>query len=84
MPTYVYETIPASPDDALERFHVRQSISEPALATHPERGVPIRRVITGGAGIFSSTGATERSASTTRVSTGGGGLDCGFGCDCYR
>jgi len=83
MPTYVYETIPASADEEPQRFQLRQSMSEPALTTHPESGVPVRRVITGGAGIFSSTGATERSATTTRVSAGGGGLDCGFGCDCF-
>jgi predicted nucleic acid-binding Zn ribbon protein len=83
MPTYVYETIPTAPDETPERFQLRQSMSEAALTVHPETGVPVRRVITGGAGIFSATGATERSASTTRASASAGRLDCGFGCDCY-
>lgn len=62
MPTYVYETIPAAPDDATERFEIRQSMTEDALEKHPESGVPIRRVITGGLGYVSAS-----------ASEGGGG-----------
>ena len=56
MITYVYETIPSSPDEEIERFEWRQSISEDALEHHPETGVPVRRVITGGLGFASSGG----------------------------
>ncbi len=50
MPTYVYETIP--PDDTLpsERFEIRQSMNERPLRKHPDTGVPVRRVISGGFG----------------------------------
>ncbi len=52
MPTYTYETIPENPDEQPERFEMRQSIFSKALEQHPETGVPIRRVITGGLGFF--------------------------------
>ena len=51
MPTYIYETIPAAGEDPL-RFEVEQRMSAPALTTHPETGAPVRRVVTGGAGIL--------------------------------
>ena len=59
MPTYVYETIPASPEEAVERFEIRQSMTEDALAQHPESGVPIKRVITGGLGYINPGSASE-------------------------
>lgn len=44
MPVYVYETI--LPDNSGgERFEMTQSMSEPALTTHPLTGEPVRRVI---------------------------------------
>jgi len=52
MPTYTYETIPENPDEQPERFEIRQSILSMALDRHPETGVPIRRVITGGLGFL--------------------------------
>ena len=61
MITYVYETIPESPDEEVERFEWRQSISEVALERHPESGVPVRRVVTGGLG-FASPGEGSASA----------------------
>ena len=54
MITYTYETIPADSSGDRERFEWRQSIHDPALKFHPETGVPVRRVITGGAGYLSS------------------------------
>lgn len=46
MPTYVYEVV--KPDGSGgERFEIVQPMSEPALASHPETGEPVRRVITG-------------------------------------
>ena len=57
MPTYVYETIPASPEETAERFEIRQGMTEDALERHPESGVPIRRVITGGLGYINTSDA---------------------------
>jgi predicted nucleic acid-binding Zn ribbon protein len=49
MPTYLYETVP--PDGAAaEQFEWRQSMTEAPLARHPQTGVPVRRVISGGLG----------------------------------
>lgn len=48
MPIYVYETIPQAPDAAPERFELRQSMADAPLTTHPDSGVPVRRVLSGG------------------------------------
>ncbi len=48
MPTYIYQTIPEFPDEKPERFEVQQRMTDPPLKRHPETGIPIRRVITGG------------------------------------
>lgn len=53
MPTYLYETVPRD-GAATERFEWRQSMSEAPLAAHPETGVPVRRVISGGLGHVST------------------------------
>lgn len=51
MPTYVYRR----PDGTT--FDVFQKISDPALTEDPETGVPVQRVISGGAGLqFKGTG----------------------------
>jgi predicted nucleic acid-binding Zn ribbon protein len=50
MPTYVYETISDNPAK-IRRFEVQQRMSEAPLATDPESGLPVRRVISGGIGI---------------------------------
>lgn len=51
MPTYVYRR----PDGTT--FEVTQRISDDALTVDPETGVPVERVIGGGAGlIFKGTG----------------------------
>jgi hypothetical protein len=43
VPIYVYETV--SPEGQPgERFELQQSMREPPLTTHPETGVPVRRV----------------------------------------
>lgn len=73
MPTYTYETIPA-PGDATERFEWRQSMSEPALETHPETGVPVRRVISGGLGLMSSG---DRALPEPGPGCGPGACGCG-------
>ncbi len=52
MPTYIYETVSKDPAVVPERFEIEQRMSAAALTVHPESGVPIQRVITGGAGII--------------------------------
>tara|TARA_R110002096_G_scaffold316010_15_gene510426 strand:+ start:9250 stop:9450 length:201 start_codon:yes stop_codon:yes gene_type:complete len=57
MPTYVYETIPDCCNEAPIQFEVRQSMTDPPLKRHPDTGVPVRRVISGGYGFISPSGA---------------------------
>jgi predicted nucleic acid-binding Zn ribbon protein len=52
MPTYIYETVPSGPDDAVERFELRQAMSEPPLTVHPRTGVPVQRILSGGMGFL--------------------------------
>ena len=54
MPIYVYETVPSAPGVAPDRFEVRQSMADAPLAHHPESGVPVRRVLSGGLVTFTS------------------------------
>ena len=50
MPTYIYESMPAD-GSAPARFEVVQRMTDEPLASHPETGEPVRRIITGGQGI---------------------------------
>lgn len=50
MATYVYETIPKNPDEEPEHFEMQQSMMDDPLTHHPENGVPVRRLISGGLG----------------------------------
>ena len=75
MPTYVYETIPAAGEEPV-RFEVEQRMSTPALTAHPETGVPVRRVVTGGAGIL-----CESRGSSSHQHGAGGGHQHGPGCN---
>lgn len=74
MATYVYETIPSVEGEAPKRFEVKQSMKDAPLTRHPDTGEPVRRVITGGAGLMGL-------ASSSGSSSGGGG--CGSGCGCH-
>jgi predicted nucleic acid-binding Zn ribbon protein len=76
MATYVYETIPASQGQPTRTFEIRQSMKEAALTHDPETGEPVRRVITGGLGIMTSS----KGAPAPAVSSGG--HCCGGGCGC--
>jgi predicted nucleic acid-binding Zn ribbon protein len=51
MATYVYETIPKKPGEAVKRYEIWQSMKEDALTEHPETGEKIRRVMIGGLGL---------------------------------
>ncbi len=76
MAIYVYETIPAGEGQPVRTYEIRQSMKDAALTKHPETGEPIRRVITGGFGVMtSSKGAPAPSAPA-------GGHCCGGGCGC--
>ena len=70
---YLYETIPGSDGEAVNRYEIKQSIHDAPLTRHPETGEAIRRVIVGGAGII-----TRKAASAPKA-TGGGGCGCGHG-----
>jgi predicted nucleic acid-binding Zn ribbon protein len=59
MPIYVYETIPSAPDAAPERFELRQSMAEAPLTMHPESGVPVRRVLSGGLVTFTNSQSSD-------------------------
>jgi hypothetical protein len=70
MPTYVYETVPASAGETPERFELRQSINDAPLTEHPKTREPVRRVLTGG--LVTLTGG--RAGQTTPCGTPRGGL----------
>jgi len=76
MPTYVYETIPTNGSES-KTFEFRQSILDPPLTKHPETGEPVRRIITGGAGILSKSD----SPSTSHCELGNP-APCGTCCPC--
>jgi len=76
MATYLYETIPKKEGETTETFEVRQSMKDAPLTRHPESGVPVRRVITGGFG-YLAKGKT--STAPPRPAHGG----CGSGCGCH-
>jgi len=77
MATYTYETIPQRPGEEPVRFEVRQSMLEDALTKHPQTGVPVKRVITGGLGIM----GLAKGGGPAAAPAGGGhrhGAGCGF------
>ncbi len=76
MPTYVYETVPPAGTEP-ETFEVRQSMSEAPLTHHPETGVPVRRVISGGRGPLTQGHGVGEPA----LAPPSGG--CGSGCACH-
>jgi predicted nucleic acid-binding Zn ribbon protein len=78
MATYLYETIPAKPGEELVTFEVQQSMKDTPLTKHPETGLPVRRVITGGFGFVSKAGSAT--APQRPPSSGRG---CGSGCGCH-
>ena len=85
MATYVYETIPQKPGDAVVQFEIQQSMRDNALTKHPETGVPVRRIISGGYGLIgANTGRSSESAPAAAKPAGhthSGGC-CGGACGC--
>jgi len=75
MPTYVYETVPASKNARPKRFEIKQSIKDAPLKKHPETGEPVKRVITGGVGVITSAAPASGGKSHAHSS----GCGCGAG-----
>jgi predicted nucleic acid-binding Zn ribbon protein len=75
MPTYEYETIPQKAGQRAVRFELYQPITSDALTKHPETGEPVRRVISGGLGIFTES---RQSPGPSPCALGG----CGKGQSC--
>ena len=76
MAIYVYQTVPALEGEPVQTYEIRQSMKDAALTEHQETKEPIRRVITGGLGIMTST-----KGGSAPPPQGGGG--CGGGCACH-
>jgi putative FmdB family regulatory protein len=70
MPAYEYECA-----DCSRRFERRQKISEPPIASCPECGGSVKRLISGGAGTI-SRGSLHSSSDTQPACALGGGC-CG-------
>jgi len=64
MTTYVYETIPTKQGEKPVLFEIKQSMKDAALTTHPESGVPVRRVLSGGFGYMSKGGSPSKASSS--------------------
>ena len=79
MATYIYETIPQTPDEPPCRLEIKQSMNDQPLTRHPETGTAIRRVITGGFGIM---GGGSKQAPKRPPAARSGGC-CGGGCHCH-
>lgn len=77
MAVYVYETIPSKEGEPVRTYEITQSMKDAALSNHPQTGERIRRVITGGIGIMTSS----KGAPAPRPSSGGN--SCGSGCGCH-
>jgi len=74
MATYLYETL----EGPYLQFEVRQSMKEEALKHHPQTGVPVRRIISGGFGILEKAAAAPAPCGATVPR----GHNCGGGCGC--
>ena len=80
MPIYVYETIPSASDAAPERFELRQSMAEAPLTMHPDSGVPVRRVLSGGLVTFTNSQSGDACGVPGGAPRGG----CGSGNCCMN
>jgi hypothetical protein len=75
MATYIYETVPDSPDLSIRRFEVKQSMKDSPLTHDPVTGQRVRRIVAGGLGVI-MTGARGTARRPTAKSTCGTGR-CG-------
>jgi predicted nucleic acid-binding Zn ribbon protein len=65
MATYIYETVPDSPDVPLRRFEFKQSMKEAPLTEDPQTGQKVRRVISGGIGIMTGARSSVQAVKPT-------------------
>jgi predicted nucleic acid-binding Zn ribbon protein len=75
MATYIYETVPEKPGEAVRRFEVKQSMKDAPLTCEPETGKPVRRVITGGLAIMTGKRA-QMTGQRAQTSCGSGRCGC--------
>jgi predicted nucleic acid-binding Zn ribbon protein len=73
MPTYVYETIPASKGEESRRYEFKQSIKDPAFVKHPQTGEPIKRIIAGSVSVLTSVQGGHMHTHTPSCGCGAGG-----------
>ena len=76
MPTYVYETIPAKKGTSPKRYELKQSIKDAAFTKHPETGEPIKRIISGGIGVLTSSSGSHAHPHAHTPSCGCGAGGC--------
>jgi predicted nucleic acid-binding Zn ribbon protein len=65
MATYIYETVPDSPDAPVRRFEIKQSMKDDPLTHDPHTGMKVRRVISGGLGIMTGARSSFQPARST-------------------
>ena len=67
MATYIYETVPDSPDVPVRRFEIKQSMKDAPLTHDPQTGQKVRRVISGGVGIMTGARSCSRKPRVERA-----------------
>jgi len=77
MPTYVYETLPQDAAEEPRRFEVFQRMSDEPLSHDPVTGFPVRRIVTGGAGL--KRGVLRRSTVVDKKSPAATACGCATG-----
>ena len=77
MPAYEYLC-----DGCGNRFERRQKMSDPEVAACPECAGPVRRLISGGAGVISGHGAAAPRACEAGGSCCAPEMGCGGFCEC--
>jgi predicted nucleic acid-binding Zn ribbon protein len=65
MATYIYETVPDSPEVPVRRFEIKQSMKDAPLTHDPQTGEKVRRVIAGGLGILTAARSSSKSPCAT-------------------
>jgi predicted nucleic acid-binding Zn ribbon protein len=76
MATYIYETVPDSPDLPIRRFEVKQSMKDSALTHDPETGQKVRRIISGGIGVLTTGARTQGNRPAPSSGCGSGRCGC--------
>jgi len=76
MATYIYETVPDSPDLPIRRFEFKQSMKDSPLTHDPETGQPVRRVIAGGLGVIMAGARTTGTRPLPKSGCGSGRCGC--------